>query len=61
MSNANYAGPLSYKIPDAAAALGISQRSIYNLIYSGKLRRVKVGRSTVIPASDLRKVAEGIA
>ena len=53
--------PLSYNISDAAAALGVSERSIYNLIYAGKLRRVKAGRRSLIPAADLRAVAEGVA
>jgi len=57
----NRVAPLSYNISDAAAALGVSERSIYNMIYSGKLRRVKAGRRSLIPASDLRAVAEGAA
>lgn len=53
--------PLSYNIDDAAHALGISRRSIYNLIDSGKLRKVKAGRRTLIPAADLRAIVDGPA
>lgn len=53
--------PLSYSISDAAHALGISQRSIYNLIERGKLRKVKAGRRSLIPAADLRRIVEGDA
>ncbi|WIA57632.1 helix-turn-helix domain-containing protein [Sphingobium sp. WTD-1] len=52
---------LSYSVTDAAHALGISERSIYNLIYGGKLRRMKIGRRVVIPAADLRSILEGTA
>ncbi len=50
---------LSYSVNDAAHALGVSERSIYNLIYGGKLRRLKVGRRVVIPAADLHAILEG--
>jgi excisionase family DNA binding protein len=58
MKSSEAIAPLSYKIDDAAAALGVSQRTIYNLIDAGKLRRVKVGRRSLIPATDLRALVE---
>ena len=45
--------PVSYNINDAAAALGLSRRTIYNLIDAGKVRKVKIGRRSVIPAADI--------
>lgn len=45
--------PVSYNINDAAAALGLSRRSIYNLIDQGRIRKVKIGRRSLIPASDI--------
>lgn len=45
---------LSYSIAEAARALGVSERSVYNLIYDGKLRKLALGRRVVIPASDLQ-------
>lgn len=55
------ADPLSYSIEGAAAALGISRRGIYRLIDSGKVRKVKAGRRSLIPAADLRAIVEGDA
>lgn len=48
---------LTYTIPDAARALGISERSVYNRIYDGTLARVRVGRRVLIPAAALRAMA----
>ncbi|MEE4154363.1 MAG: helix-turn-helix domain-containing protein [Erythrobacter sp.] len=45
--------PVAYNINDAAAALGLSRRSIYNLIDAGQIRKVKIGRRSVIPATDI--------
>lgn len=45
--------PVSYNINDAAAALGLSRRTIYNLIDAGRVRKVKIGRRSVIPATDI--------
>jgi excisionase family DNA binding protein len=45
--------PVSYNINDAAAALGLSRRSIYNLIEAGRIRKVKIGRRSLIPATDI--------
>lgn len=52
------AEPLGYSIKGAAQALDCSERTIYNLIYAGKLRRKKLGSRNVIPASDLRALVE---
>ena len=56
MQNTNE--PLAYSIPSAAAAIDCSQRHIYNLVTAGKLRLVKSGRRSLIPASDLRALVE---
>lgn len=50
--------PLAYSIPNAAKAIDCSQRHIYNLVADGKLRLVKSGRRSLIPASDLRALVE---
>jgi excisionase family DNA binding protein len=49
----NQVVPVSYNINDAAAALGLSRRSIYNLIDAGRIRKVKIGRRSLIPATDI--------
>lgn len=45
---------LGYSIKNAARAVDCSERTIYNLVDAGQLRLVKVGRRSIIPASDLR-------
>ena len=50
---------MAYTIPEAAAALGVSERSVYNRIYDGTLGRVKFGRRVLIPAASLRAVMGG--
>lgn len=53
--------PISYRINDAASALGISRRTVYRLIEGGTLRATKVGRATLIPAADVHAVVLGAA
>lgn len=50
---------LGYSIRSAARAIDVSERTIYNLVEAGKLRMVKIGRRSIIPASDLRALVEG--
>ncbi len=52
---------LGYSIKNAARAVDCSERTIYNLVDAGKLRMVKVGRRSIIPAADLRALIEGKA
>lgn len=44
-------------INQAADALGIKRTYLYELVRDGKLRSVKLGRLTRIPATDLRSFA----
>lgn len=47
------APPLAYRVPDAAAALGLSERQVWRLIATGELRHFKVGRITLLRATDI--------
>lgn len=49
------AKPLIYRVPQAAAALGISRATLYRLIKRGELELVKIGctRSSGIPAESV--------
>ena len=49
---------LSYRLADAAAIIGLSERGLAGLITAGKLRAVRVGRATLIPARELERLAE---
>ncbi|MGB5759070.1 MAG: helix-turn-helix domain-containing protein [Acidimicrobiales bacterium] len=44
---------LAYSVPDAAAMIGISRRTCYELMTSGQLRSVKLGRRRLIRHTDL--------
>lgn len=50
---------ISYTIPDACAVTGIGTTKLYSLVNEGKVRLVKVGRRSLIPANDLRILIEG--
>jgi excisionase family DNA binding protein len=44
---------VAYSVPEAMLALGLCRDSIYRLIRDGRLVARKVGRRTLILASDL--------
>ena len=46
--------PLTVRIATAVQLTGISRSRLYELIQSGELKTVKVGRSTLIPFASLK-------
>jgi excisionase family DNA binding protein len=44
---------LAYGIEDAAASLGLSRSRLYELIAAGEIAACKVGKRTIIPATEL--------
>ena len=44
---------LAYRIEDAALALGLSRSRLYELIAAGEITACKLGKRTIIPASEL--------
>jgi excisionase family DNA binding protein len=50
--------PISVKIPVAVRLTGLSRSRIYELMRSGDIEYVKVGRSTLIPFENLREFIE---
>ncbi len=44
---------LAYNVSEAARALGVSTRSVYNLLRRGELVRRKIGARSVIPKTSL--------
>jgi excisionase family DNA binding protein len=46
--------PLLYTIPEAATALRISRTKLYELLDSGEIESIHIGRSRKIPAEALR-------
>ncbi|MDQ3246726.1 MAG: helix-turn-helix domain-containing protein [Pseudomonadota bacterium] len=52
---------LLYSIPDAAKALGLGRSKTYELIQSGSLETVTIGRRRLVRSSSIRAVALGQA
>lgn len=50
--------PLCYRINDAVIASGLCRSQLYNLMRSGELPFVEVGKIRMIRASDLRKLLQ---
>lgn len=46
----------AYRIPDACRVLAISRAHLYCLASKGKLRLVKIGGRTVIPATEIARI-----
>ena len=58
--------PVLYRVDEAAIALRLSRSVLYQLIRSGRLRTVKVGRRRLVPVDALaecvaRLVEDGAA
>jgi len=52
---------LAYRVDEAAAALCVSKRTIYNRIKDGTLTPRKVGNCTLIPANQLAALLNVVA
>lgn len=53
------AEPISVRIAVAVKPTGIGRSTLYELIKSGEIETVKVGRSTYIPYRCLKKLVGG--
>lgn len=49
---------LAYRINDACKAIGIGRSKLYSLNREGKLKIVKLGGRSVVPASEVRALLE---
>lgn len=53
--------PKLLSVKSVAAQLGIGTTSVYQLLYDGELRSVKLHRRRLIPAQDVADLAERLA
>jgi excisionase family DNA binding protein len=51
--------PISVRIATAVKLTGIGRSTIYELISSGQIETVKIGRSTFIPYRCLKRLIDG--
>lgn len=59
MSAANDNGfKIAYSPAEAAEATGLGQTTIYAMMKSGRLKRVKIGTRTLIPRASLEALFE---
>lgn len=50
--------PITVRVPEAARLLGISRSRIYELITSGDIETVKLGRATLVPVAGLHALID---
>jgi excisionase family DNA binding protein len=50
--------PIAVRIPEAIRLVGIGRSKLYELIASGEVEVVKIGRSTLIPTASLHALIE---
>ena len=60
-SNNHYSPKLGYSIREACQASSLGRTTIYSHISAGRLRAVRVGRRTIIPAEALHALIAGVA
>lgn len=52
---------LAYRVDEAAEAVRLSRSQIYELIRSGQLRTIKLGRRRLVPVQALTDYINGLA
>lgn len=55
----NFSDVLAYRINDASRVSGLGRTKLYQLIGEGRLKVVKIGGRTLIPAVELRRLIMG--
>ncbi|MDF7773769.1 helix-turn-helix domain-containing protein [Sphingomonas sp. AOB5] len=49
---------MTVRIPEATRMLGISRSRVYELITSGDIEVIKLGRSTLVPVAGLHALVQ---
>ena len=58
MSGHDPAEPICVKINDAARMIGIGRTKLYELISTGELETVKIGKATRVTTASLRELVK---
>lgn len=48
---------VALSIPEAAAALGVSRRTVWGMIADQRLRSLQIGRRRLVPLAELARIA----
>ncbi|WP_353199372.1 helix-turn-helix domain-containing protein [Sandarakinorhabdus sp.] len=59
--NINNPHPLAYSIKDACSASSLGRTTLYSHIAAGRLKAIRVGGRTLIPAESLHTLLSGEA
>lgn len=59
LTASNEVQKLAYSLKEAARASSLSRSTLYSYIAAGRLRVVRVGGRTIIPADALQKLLSG--
>ena len=58
MNGPKPAAPICVRVNDAARMIGVGRTKLYELISSGELETVKIGKATRITTASLHKLVE---
>ena len=58
MSGHQAVEPICVRVNDAARMIGVGRTKLYELISSGELETVKIGKATRITTASLRKLVD---
>lgn len=58
MSNQRPVEPICVRVNDAALMIGVGRTKLYELISSGELETIKIGKATRVTTASLHKLVE---
>jgi excisionase family DNA binding protein len=57
----HHEGPLLVSVPEAARLLGIGKTMAWDLVYSGELKVVRLGKRVLVPRLEIDRFVAGKA
>jgi excisionase family DNA binding protein len=57
--DSSYSRPLAYSIKDACSVSSLGRTTLYSHMKSGRLKAIRVGGRTLIPAESLHNLLNG--